>query len=135
MSKTIFVEFRGRGFWAFDVVSGVFLKHLIDTASQRLAQQNEPWLADAIAQWRVNAVISDYGLFLDDAWSAEQVQLVTELSAAACLLLSQRMEIPAEEISSWVLLDDMRIFPRGLSGIRTESAVRLGRAIVELLNG
>jgi hypothetical protein len=33
MSKTLFVNFRDGGFWAFDVVSAVFLKHLIDVAN------------------------------------------------------------------------------------------------------
>ena len=86
MSKTLFVEFRGRGFWAFDVVSGVFLKHLVDAATSSLAYQNQPWLADAVGQWRFNAVISDCGLFLDDAWSAEQVQVFGELALASAIL-------------------------------------------------
>ena len=66
MSKTLYVEFRGRGFWAFDVVSGIFLKHLVDVAEARVAVRHEPWLVEAVGHWRFNAVVSDCGLFLDD---------------------------------------------------------------------
>src|SRR4051812_6826398 len=67
MSKTLYVEFRGRGFWAFDAVSGIFLKHLIDVAESCIAGRHEPWLAEAIARWRFNAICGDCGLFLDEA--------------------------------------------------------------------
>ena len=135
MSKTLFVEFRGRGFWAFDVVSGVFLKHLVDAASSCLAGQNHPWLADAVEQWRFNAVISDCGLFLDDGWSAEQLRVFSELAARACDRLAERAEIPADEISSWPMLDGERIFPRGLAAVQTKSLIRFGRALIQLVNG
>ena len=72
MSKTLFVNFRDGGFWAFDVVSAVFLKHLIDAANIHLERHDEPCLADAVAHWRFNAVCGDCGLFLDDSWSVER---------------------------------------------------------------
>ena len=135
MSKTLYVGFRGRGFWAFDVVSGVFLKHLIDVAEVRAAGRPEPWLAEAVGQWRVNSVVSDFGLFLDDDWIAEQVEVVRQLAIEACDRLSARREISAEEMTSWPLLDGKGVFPRGLPGVTTASAVRLGRAVVGLLDG
>src|SRR6516225_2835961 len=135
MSKTLFVKFRGRGFWAFDVVSGVFLKHLIDASTPHLERLGYSWLRDAVGHWRFNAVIGDAGLFLDDSWSPEQVATVTGLATAACNELSKRVEIPAEEVESWQLLDDMRRFARGLPSVTTASAIRLGRAIIELING
>ena len=76
MSKTLFVDFRGQGFWAFDAVSGIFLKHLIDVAEARIADQNESWLAKAVSRWRFNAICGDCGLFLDENWSAEQIRSV-----------------------------------------------------------
>lgn len=135
MSKTLFAEFRGRGFWVFDVVSGVFLKHLIDAATPRLNEAGQGWLSEAVRQWRISSVISDFGLFLDDDWSVEQVRMFTELATAACDQLSKRAEIPAEEIASWPMLDDERIFPRGLPSVDTASVIRLGRALTELVNG
>lgn len=32
MTATQFIEYERDGFWAYDVVLGVFLKHLIDAA-------------------------------------------------------------------------------------------------------
>ena len=32
MSQTQYVKYANRGFWAYDVALGVFLKHLIDAA-------------------------------------------------------------------------------------------------------
>ena len=134
MSKTLFVSFRDNGFWAFDVVSAVFLKHLIDAATTYLERHNEAWLLDAVAKWRVNAVISDLGLFLDDSWSPPQLDTFTALAIAACDSLAKRDQIPAEEIESWEMADGLRCFARGLSAVSTASAIRLGEAVVKLVN-
>lgn len=134
MSQTLYAEFRGRGFWVFDIVSGVLLKHLVDAAVPRLGAPTQAWLSDAVARWRFNAVVSDCGLFLDDNWSAEQIRTFTELAAEACEALSKRLEITADEIASWPMVDDLSVFPRGLPSVDTASVIRLGRAIIELVN-
>jgi hypothetical protein len=137
MSKTLFVDWRDDGFWAFDAVSAVFLKHLIDAATSYVERHNEPWLVDAIAKWRFNAVCGDLGLFLDESWSAEQVATFTALAREACVALSKREKIPAEEIQSWQMIDgpDGCCFARGLPFLTTASAIRLGEAIIKLVNG
>src|SRR3954469_162596 len=130
MARSMYVEFRGHGFWAFDVVSGVFLKHLVDVAALRVTAQREPWLSEAVDRWRFNAVVCDCGLFLDEKWSAEQVRSVIDLATAACNVLLKRDDISAGEMSSWQLLYGEGVFPRGLESVTTASAVRLGRAII-----
>jgi hypothetical protein len=137
MSQTLFVDFRDEGFWAFDVVSAVFLKHLIDAATSHLERQEDAWLADAIGHWRFNAVCGDCGHFLDDSWSIEQIAIFTKLAREACDVLSKRDKIPAEEIQSWEMVegDDGRCFARGLPAVTTASAIRLGEAIIKLVNG
>ena len=135
MSKTLYVGFRGRGFWALDVVSGIFLKHLIDAAALCVAARREPWLSVAVEHWRFNAVVCDCGFFLDDDWSGEQVQAVRELATAACNMLSNRSAISAEEMSSWPLLDGTGVSPRGCASIAMESVIRLGQAVIQLLDG
>ena len=50
---------------------GIFLKYLIDVAEAG-AQADTPWLSQAISDWRVQAVISDFQLTLGENWSAEQ---------------------------------------------------------------
>jgi hypothetical protein len=137
MSQTLFVRFRDDGFWAFDVVSAVFLKHLIDATTPHLERHDEPWLADAVAKWRFNAVCGDLGLFLDDSWSHEQITTFTGLARVACDALSKRDKIPAEEIQSWQMIDreDGCCFARGLPAVTTASAMRLGEALIKLVNG
>ena len=137
MSKTLFVDWRDDGFWALDVVSAVFLKHLVDAATSYLEHHDEPWLRDAIRQWRFNAVCGDYGLFLDESWSVEQLGTFTGLARQACNVLSERDKILADEIQSWQLIDgdEGRCFARGEPFITTASAIRLGEAIIKLVNG
>jgi hypothetical protein len=54
MSKTLFVGFRGSGFWAYDVAVGILLKHVIDVALDHIRQSASGWLLSSIEQWRVN---------------------------------------------------------------------------------
>lgn len=137
MSQTLFVHWHDDGFWVFDAVSAVFLKHLIDAATAYLEQHDEPWLRNAIPQWRFNAVCGDFGIFLDESWSIAQIATFTELARQACGALSKREKIPAEEIQSWQMIagDNGRCFARGLPFITTASANRLGEAIINLING
>lgn len=135
MSQTLFVKFRGGGFWAFDVLSAVFLKHLIEVAIPHLERPGHAWLSEAVARWRVNAVVSDFGLYLDDAWSADQITTFSALATVACDALSAREELPAEEIESWQMVEDLRCFARGLPVVKTAAVVRLGRAVIQLVNG
>ena len=135
MSQTLFIEDRGHGFWAFDLVAAVFLKHLIDVAAPRASAPDDQWLVKAVANWRVNAVISDFGLFLDETWSEEQIKVLIELMGKACRLLEERVGIPAKEIQAWTILNDLRIYARGFETVPTGPVVRLGQAIISLLDG
>lgn len=58
MSKTMFIEYRGDGFWAYDVAVGVFLKHLIDRAVLYNERQPSPWLGEDIKHWQMNIINS-----------------------------------------------------------------------------
>jgi hypothetical protein len=138
MSKTLFIKFRGRGFWAYDVTFSVLMKHLIDAAGAHPSCV-EPWLAEATWRWRVDAVICDLGMYLNDAWTPPQLATVIELLTRACEALSLRDEISREEIEGWVLLDDGRTQPRlwtrGAESVRTTPIVRMGEAIIAVLRG
>jgi hypothetical protein len=137
MSKTLFVQWRDNGFWAYDVVSAVFLKHLIDAATSYLGYHDEPWLQDAVQRWRFNAVCGDLGLFLDESWSVEQLRTFTGLTREACDLLSKRDRILPDEIQSWQMMDgnDGRCFARGEPFVTTASAICLGEGIIKLVTG
>jgi hypothetical protein len=134
VTATKAITFLERGFWAYDVAAGVFLKHLID-AAETSQEANMPWLSDAVSHWRVQAVITEFGFTLEEDWSAEQRKTFIALAEEACAALATRDTIPAEEIVSWPLVDDMRIHTRGASEVATGPVVELGRAIIDLVRG
>jgi hypothetical protein len=89
----------------------------------------------AISDWRSVASIADIGLTLDEGWSPAQRRSFVALADDACARLAMRESIPAEEIVSWPLLDDLRIYPRGAAEVLTAPVVELGRAIIALISG
>ena len=134
MTATKGIYFEGRFFWAYDVAAGVFLKHLIDEAEASEHSQ-EPWLSEAVSHWRVEAAITEFGLTLEEQWSNTQRQIFIKLAEAACKKLATRESIPAEEIASWRLKDELRIFPRSRTEVLTEPVIELGHAITALVSG
>ena len=134
MTATKGIKFEGRFFWAYDVAAGVFLKYLIDEA-EASEQAGEQWLSDAVSHWRVQATIAECGLTLEEHCSSVQRQIVIKLAEAACKKLATRESIPAEEISSWPLTDELRIFPRSATEVLTAPIIELGHAIIALVSG
>jgi hypothetical protein len=135
MSKTKFVEFREGGFWTFDVGLAVFLKHLIDVAVPRSESPDGQWMTDAISGWRRVAVIPDIGLEIESSWSTGQLATFLDLIDETCAKLAKREGYAAEEITSWVLYEDLRICPRGYAHYPTDPVIELGRAMVALIDG
>jgi hypothetical protein len=134
MTATKGIKFEGRFFWAYDVAAGVFLKHLIDEA-EASDHANEPWLLEAVSEWRVQAAITEFGLTLREQWSSPQRQTFITLAERACKKLATRQSIPANEIASWPLVNELRIFPRSATEVLTAPIIELGHAIVELVSG
>jgi hypothetical protein len=132
MSQTQVVKYAGRGFWAYDVAVGVFVKYLLDAAHES-GEADSPWLSEAVSSWRVWAVVSDYGFTLDEHWSPEHRKTFIALAERACAELASRKSIPAEEIVGWSFADDLRIHPRGATEVFTAPVVELGRAMIALL--
>ncbi len=134
MSRSLYINFRDNGFWAYDVPSSVFLKFLIDAATERLASGTDLWLSNAIQNWRVSAAISDLSHYADDDWSQSQIDTVIGLCQTAVNAIRSGGDFPAREIESWQILDDQRIFTRGHDIVPCEPVARLGEAFIELLN-
>ena len=134
MTATKGIKFEGRFFWAYDVAAGVFLKHLIDEA-EASEQAGEPWLSEAVSDWRAQAAITEFGLTLKEQWSSAQRQTFITLAERACKKLATRQSIPAQEIASWPLVNELRIFPRSATEVPTAPIIELGHAIVELVSG
>lgn len=134
MTATKGIEFEGRFFWAYDVAAGVFLKHLIDEA-EASEQAGEAWLSEAVSDWRAQAAIAEFGFTLKEQWSSTQRQTFITLAERACKKLATRQSIPAQEIASWPLVNELRIFPRSATEVLTAPIIELGQAIVELVSG
>ena len=128
------IRYGNRFLWAYDVAAGVFLKHLIDEA-EASEEADSPWLSQAVAQWRPQAVITEFGLTLEEEWSSSQRQTFIELAERACEKLAMRESIPTEEIVNWPLGDNLRIDLRGPDEVSTAPVVELGRAIIAIVSG
>ncbi len=134
MSKSVYVGFRDQGFWAFDVIVSILLKHLVEVAEPKVADNQ--WLAEVVHQWRVGTVIPDScGVNLDDNWSDEQVEVIVLLFEETCKMLQEQDNITAEQIAQWQLLDAMQIFCRGIPVFSAKSIVDLCEAIILMLCG
>jgi hypothetical protein len=64
-----------------------------------------------------------------------QRQIFIKLAEAACKKLGTRESIPAKEIASWPLTDELRIFPRSATDVLTAPIIELGHAIIALVSG
>jgi len=135
MSKSKFVAYGDRGFWAYDVALGVFLKHLIDTAEPLVGSQDNDWLKDAISEWRIVAVVDPYGLEINRNWSPTQLDVFVNLVGQACNSLAERKAIGFVEIHRWPILDEYSLDTRGASEVETGPVVELGQAILGLIDG
>jgi len=124
-----------RWFWAYDVSLGVFLKHLVEVAERRLEGRVEPWLGQAVGDWRTAAVVADVGLTLAVDWSPVQKRVVAELVDAACALVEKRGVFPAFEIRKWTILDGLHPSIRSADDVPAAPVVEVGRAIGALLTG
>ncbi len=134
VTRSVFINFRNRGFWAYDVPSSVFLKFLIDAANDRLESDPSQWLVDAIQNWRVTAVIPDLSHYAEDDWSQPQIESVTELCKRAVSSIRSHGDILAQEIESWPFVDNYRIFTRRHNPVPCEPVARLGEAFIALLD-
>ena len=134
MSKTLYVRYRGDGFWAYDVAVGVFLKHLIDSAMAHANKEDALWLMPCVEQWRVNAIVSDLGLHLDEEWSDAQRQTVYGLIEEACNQLEARHSIPWDAMKDWDILDGQGVRSRGSTQFPTAPVVELAHAVKALLS-
>ena len=111
MTATQVINYEGRGFWAYDVAVGVFMKHLLD-AAEKGGETHKPWLSKAMLDWRVQAVVTESGFTIDEGWSVEERTAFIAMTEQACAALEARESIPVTEIVSWPFVDNLRIFPR-----------------------
>jgi hypothetical protein len=135
VSKTVYVEFRGEGFWADDVALSVLLKHLIDVAGPKVLAPGGGWLSKAILDWRVATVVGDIGLCIRRGWTSRQLDQFVNLVEVACAVLEVRQIISGDEVAGWTILDGESVQLRGAGEVDTRSIVHLGQAVIALVRG
>jgi len=133
MTKKAGVSFRGKSFWVYDVVGGVFLWHLIQAAETHRQDTSIPWLENSIESWRIAAAITELAYFADDNWTQEQTNLILRFCGDAISAIRDHGDFSKAEISTWQLGQELRIFTRGLDPVPSEPVVRFGEALVLLL--
>jgi hypothetical protein len=125
------VKYGDRGFWVYDIILGVFVKHLVDTI-EATGYSRAPFLDEALCTWRL-APFLDIGFPFEKSWTALQRQNVISCIEEVCSRLATRDVIPMDEIVRWSFGGESRLFHRGLKEVRTSVVVELGSAIVALL--
>ena len=135
MSSTMSVTFRGKSFWVYDVIGGIFLWHLVSAAQEYQRNKISPWLDDYIKSWQVAAAFSDLPFFADDVWKEEQLALIVQLSQEAISAIRSHGSFTRTEISGLKLFDELEIHPRGHETVACEPIAQFGEAFVSLLLG
>lgn len=133
MSCTQYIEFRGAGFWVFDVVSSVFLKFLMNAAEEQITANPEDWLRESISHWRINATTTDFGFYLNDDWTEAETAVVIAMCRAAIEAIRVRGNISAVDLQSQPILDDLFIDTRGIDLIPSQPIIKFGEAVTALL--
>jgi len=131
MSRSVFVGFKGDGFWAYDVVSSTYLGFLTSAANVLATDKQQYWLEEAVRAWHINMEISDYGLHLDEDWSESQLETVRELCRFAIKKIRGADTILWSDIEMWPILP----VRRGHDSIPSEPVAGFGEAIIALLEG
>jgi hypothetical protein len=133
MTKLSAVDFRGKFFWVYDVVGGVFLWHLVDATKKHFDGKKVIWLDECVEKWQVAAAINVCAFYADDDWTEEQINLVISLSRLAVSEIRSHGDFTGEEVRSLDLAEGLEIHPRGMKVIPSEPIARFGEAIIALL--
>lgn len=133
MSTTRIVEFRDRGFWAYDVSLSIMLAQTIRAGEELPSGERPLWLSDALDELRVVAVVNDLGFVIDISWPIDRVDLLVTLIAEATRRLAVQRTITPAEIANWKVLDGDTIDLRGAHIVDLAPVIELGRATIQLV--
>ena len=135
MTQTQSVSFDGRRFWAWDAALAVWLIAMMDEARRRGLDARPSWKA-YIDWWEIVAIVSDYGLRLDEIQEGDLADFRC-LAVTVNSTLAARATLPAEEIIQRLIKGKSTNADRygEVDEIDAAPIARLGRAIVDLIDG
>jgi hypothetical protein len=131
------VEYRGRGFWAYDESLAILLYIAADAAEKPPFDNDFP--SDFVKQWRVLTLVGgNFAFQLDDLCADDyRRERFVELMSRCGDELRQSPELTGAVVESWRALGEKVIW-RGGQGddvVSTTPIVELASAIVELVRG
>jgi hypothetical protein len=135
VSKFGIVEFGGRYLWTYDVSLSIMLAEAIWVGEELPADQRPEWLSDALDQFRVCAVVSDFAFVIDRIWLADRVGLLRSLLVEVGRRLAARGRLTVDEVATWNVLDGDTIDLRGAEVVDMAEVVELTQATIELIDG
>jgi hypothetical protein len=129
------VGFGARSLWTYDVSLSIMLVETVWVGEELPAGHRPEWLADALDQFRVLAVVSDLGFHIEDNWPADGVDLLRSLLVEVSHRLAARGTLSADEVATWNVLDGDTIDLRGVGVVDMYEVVELIEATIELIDG
>lgn len=128
MSKTTTIVVGERGFWTLDDAFAVWTAYLVEQIDQQPG--DDAWLVRLAADWRVAAVVTDYGADAGEL-TPEQSQRLRDIAVAARQRAADAGDVPVERLRQWRMFDD-KVVAGGFS--RTGDRVEVAR-VLEVADG
>jgi hypothetical protein len=100
-----------------------------DTAAGRSA-----WLGDLENELRVQAIVSDFGIPLDEWCDGHEEQFLALVTEAG-RRLAERGTVTAQQAAAWIVLDGTPIIWRGQDAVDTDPIVTFAEALAAIIGG
>ena len=102
---TTTIQVGDQGFWAPIDAFGAWMAYLVEEIANRAPVMLDPALGALAEQWRVAAVVTDYGADAGDL-SAEERAALRSIAAAARTRAETVGDLTADQMRKWIILDD-----------------------------
>ena len=132
MSRTTSGGYHGFCFWVFDVCASILFAEMAAVASKTPAAGCSAWLADLEHQLRVHAIVSDFGIPLDEWCDGHEEQFLALVTEAG-RRLAGRGTVTAQQAAAWIVLDGTPIIWRGQDVVDTDLIVTFADALAAII--
>jgi hypothetical protein len=137
MSGTVTVRWGDRLLWARSRETAIVAAWMVRIVEED-GSEGDPWWADLLVQWRVQACVRDLGLTLEADWPDDRREAVVDVVSRARDRIALHGDHTAAELRAWIVLDDMWVdFSSGgpSDDVPCEHIVDVADGIGEILTG